>query len=71
MMVTDIGDKFYITLSPTSLYEMKKISSVISLFGEFAALDTKESILWTVTFVVDTTETCCGIVFWTFTVDTI
>ena len=30
-----------------------------------------ESLLWTVTLVIDTTETCCSIVFWTISVYTI
>ena len=46
-------------------------SSLMTLFGEFTALDTIESILWTVTLVVGTTKTCCSIVFWTFSVYTI
>ena len=41
------------------------------LLVEFAALNTKESLLWTVTLVIDTTETCCSIVFWTISVYTI
>ena len=65
------GDKHYfgdtVVASRYHQQNEKWILGVIFLFGEFAALNT----LWTVTFIDDTRETCCRIIFWTFTVDTI